>query len=139
MINTSYTNKISYIFLFILIFIASCGDDVIEVPEPDRTPPVATIISPIHGDTIFNNMIFKVHATDNDKVESIVFIVNEDTLGSTKNKTDDIFQKFWKADSVDLNGDRLFQDDEFHSLSFVAVDPAGNQFRPYPIRVKLDM
>lgn len=139
MLNNSYTNKISYIFLFILIFIASCGDDVIEVPEPDRTPPVATIISPIHGDTIFSNMIFKVHATDNDKVESIVFIINEDTIGSTKNKTDDIFQKFWKADSVDLNGDRLFQDDEFHSLSFVAVDPAGNQFRPYPIRVKLDI
>ena len=139
MLNNNYNSKISYLLIFVFIFIVSCGDDVIEIPEPDRTPPVATIISPVNGDTIFSNMLFKVHATDNDKVKSIIFIVNEDTLGSTNNKTDDIFQKFWRADSVDSNGDRLFTDDVFHSLSFVAVDPAGNQFRPYPIRVKLDI
>ena len=131
--------KTSILIVISLILASSCGDDVIEIPEPDRTPPVATIISPVHGDTIFSNMLFKVHATDNDKVKSIVFIVNEDTIGSTNNKTDDIFVKFWNADSVDLNGNRLFTDDEFHSLSFVATDPAGNQFRPYPIRVKLDI
>ena len=129
--------KTSILIIISLILASSCGEDVIEIPEPDRTPPVATIISPVHGDTIFSNMLFKVHATDNDKVKSIVFIVNEDTIGSTNNKTDDIFVKFWKADSVDLNGNRLFTDDEFHSLSFVATDPAGNQFRSISAKSKI--
>ena len=139
MVKTIYKRKLSYSFVIFTSLIISCGEDVIEVPEPDRTPPVATIISPVHGDTIFENTLFKVHATDNDKVESIVFIVNEDTLGTVKNKTDDVFEKLWKADSADSDGNRIFPDDLFHSLSFVAVDPAGNQFRPYPIRVKIDI
>ena len=128
MLNNCYMEKTSILIIISLILASSCGDDVIEIPEPDRTPPVATIISPVHGDTIFSNMLFKVHATDNDKVKSIVFIVNEDTIGKTNNKTDDIFVKFWNADSVDLNGNRLFTDDEFHSLSFVATDPAEINF-----------
>ena len=139
MVKTIYKRKLSYSFVIFTSLIISCGEDVIEVPEPDRTPPVATIISPVHGDTIFENTLFKVHATDNDKVESIVFIVNEDTLGTVKNKTDDVFEKLLKADSADSDGNRIFPDDLFHSLSFVAVDPAGNQFRPYPIRVKIDI
>ena len=115
----------------IAVFLLSCeSQDPLSLPEADRTPPTALIIYPQDDAVVSGIVTIQVHATDNDKVDSVLFLVDQDTIGSDDKGENDIFEKKWTTSD--------FQEDVFHSLSFIAYDRKGNTFRPYPIRVKTD-
>ena len=115
----------------IAVFLLSCeSQDPLSLPEADRTPPTALIIYPPDDAVVSGIVTIQVHATDNDKVDSVLFLVDQDTIGSDHKGENDIFEKKWTTSD--------FQEDVFHSLSFIAYDRKGNTFRPYPIRVKTD-
>ena len=115
----------------IAVFLLSCeSQDPLSLPEADRTPPTALIIYPPDDAVVSGIVTIQVHATDNDKVDSVLFLVDQDTIGSDDKGENDIFEKKWTTSD--------FQEDVFHSLSFIAYDRKGNTFRPYPIRVKTD-
>ena len=115
----------------ITIFILSCeSQEPISLPEADRSPPTALIIYPQDDATVSGIVTIQVHATDNDKVDSVLFLVNQDTIGSDNKGKNDVFEKKWTTSD--------YQEDIFHSLSFIAFDRKGNTFRPYPIQVKTD-
>ena len=115
----------------IVAFLLSCeSQDPLSLPEADRTPPTALIIYPPDDAVVSGIVTIQVHATDNDKVDSVLFLVDQDTIGSDDKGENDIFEKKWTTSD--------FQEDVFHSLSFIAYDRKGNTFRPYPIRVKTD-
>lgn len=115
----------------IAVFLLSCeSQDPLSLPEADRTPPAALIIYPTDDAVVSGIVTIQVHATDNDKVDSVLFLVDQDTIGSDDKGENDIFEKKWTTSD--------FQEDVFHSLSFIAYDRKGNTFRPYPIRVKTD-
>jgi len=115
----------------IVVFLLSCeSQDPLSLPEADRTPPTALIIYPPDDAVVSGIVTIQVHATDNDKVDSVLFLVDQDTIGSDDKGENDIFEKKWTTSD--------FQEDVFHSLSFIAYDRKGNTFRPYPIRVKTD-
>ena len=115
----------------IAVFLLSCeSQDPLSLPEADRTPPTALIIYPPDDAVVSGIVTIQVHATDNDKVDSVLFLVDQDTIGSDDKGENDIFEQKWTTSD--------FQEDVFHSLSFIAYDRKGNTFRPYPIRVKTD-
>ena len=119
------------IIAFMSVLSFSCeSQEPISLPEADRSPPTALIIYPPESATVSGIVTIQVHATDNDKVDSVMFLVNQDTIGTDSKGENDIFEKKWTTSD--------FREDVFHSLSFIAYDRKGNSFRPYPILVKVD-
>ena len=127
----SFNIILKFIFTAIAVLMLSCeSQEPISLPEADRSPPTALIIYPPEYAVVSGNVTIQVHATDNDKVDSVLFLVNQDTIGSDDKGENDIFETKWTTSD--------YQEDVFHSLSFIAFDRTGNTFRPYPIQVKSD-
>ena len=97
----------------IAVFLLSCeSQEPLSLPEADRTPPTALIIYPPDDAVVSGVVTIQVHATDNDKVDSVLFLVDQDTIGSDDKGENDIFEKKWATSD--------FKEDVFHSLSFIA-------------------
>ena len=127
----SFNIVLKFIFTAIAVIVLSCeSQEPISLPEADRSPPTALIIYPPEYAVVSGNVTIQVHATDNDKVDSVLFLVNQDTIGSDDKGENDIFESKWTTSD--------YQEDVYHSLSFIAFDRIGNTFRPYPIQVKSD-
>tara|TARA_Y100000590_G_scaffold467781_1_gene647946 strand:+ start:2682 stop:4541 length:1860 start_codon:yes stop_codon:yes gene_type:complete len=127
----SFNIVLKFIFTAIAVIVLSCeSQEPISLPEADRSPPTALIIYPPEYAVVSGNVTIQIHATDNDKVDSVLFLVNQDTIGSDDKGENDIFESKWATSD--------YQEDVYHSLSFIAFDRTGNTFRPYPIQVKSD-
>ena len=118
------------ILLGISILAFSCGEDTFSLPQADRTPPQAIIISPVDGEPVFGDIVIQARATDNEKVDSVQFFVNQELIGTTEIQTNDIFDFIWNSSDYD--------EDEYHYISIVAWDIAENNYAPFPIRVLVD-
>ena len=92
-------------------------------PEvPDRTPPMAVIISPFEGSALVRKG-FKIYAaaTDNDKVERVEFWINKTFLGSD----------FEPPYSIKVPAENLFLLGPFLTLRAKAFDRSGNHFESW--------
>jgi len=92
-------------------------------PEiPDRTPPMAVIISPFEGSALVREG-FKIYAaaTDNDKVERVEFWINKTFLGSD----------FEPPYSIKVPAENLFLLGPFLTLRAKAFDRSGNHFESW--------
>tara|TARA_B100001250_G_scaffold299862_1_gene261499 strand:+ start:891 stop:2768 length:1878 start_codon:yes stop_codon:yes gene_type:complete len=119
----------------------SCTDDPITIPEPDTSPPQAIVLFPIDGESVSGEVIVQVRAVDNDKVDSVQFLINQKRVFTDSSQTDDIFKFTWNTEStvmVDGGLVKLYEEDEFHYISAIAYDPIGNSYASVPTRSKVD-
>tara|TARA_S200000501_G_scaffold98676_1_gene92056 strand:+ start:70514 stop:72349 length:1836 start_codon:yes stop_codon:yes gene_type:complete len=116
--------------VLVLIFISCENQEPISLPEADRTPPSVVIIHPLENSTVSGMVNLQIHATDNDKVDSVLIIINNENIGVIKNNKNDLFEYKWNT--------LEYEDDLFYALSFLAFDRKENSYRTYPILVKID-
>ena len=119
----------------------SCTEDPITIPEPDTSPPQAIVLYPIDGESVSGEVIVQVRAVDNDKVDSVQFLINQKRVFTDSSQTDDIFKFTWDTEStimVDGGLVKLYAEDEFHYISAIAYDPIGNSYASVPTRSKID-
>ena len=128
-LKLNYTQKLLSYFL-VLPFFSCENQEPISLPEADRTPPSVVIIHPLENSTVSGIVNLQVHATDNDKIDSILVIVNNENIGVTKEGNNDLFEYKWNTFE--------YEDDLFYTVSFVAFDRKENSYRTYPILVKID-
>ena len=119
----------------------SCTDDPITIPEPDTTPPQAIVLYPIDGESVSGEVIIEVRSVDNDKVDSVQFLINQKRVHTDSTQSDDIFKFTWNTEAltmVDGSQVRLYEEDQFYYISAVAYDPIGNSYASVPTRSKVD-
>ncbi|MEL1223439.1 MAG: Ig-like domain-containing protein [Candidatus Neomarinimicrobiota bacterium] len=130
----------AYILLFcILIF--SCTEDPITIPEPDTTPPQAIVLFPIDGEPVSGEVVIEVRSVDNDKVDSVQFLINQKRVFSNSSQSNDIFKYTWDTEEtviVDGVQEKLYAEDQFHYISAIAYDPIGNSYASVTTRSKVD-
>ncbi len=137
-------NKNIFVFHALLIFCLigfSCTEDPITIPEPDTSPPQAIVLFPIDGETISGEIIVQVRAVDNDRVDSVQFLINQKRVYTDSTQTDDIFKFTWDTEAttmVDGGLVKLYEEDQFHYISAIAFDPIGNSYASVPTRSKID-
>ena len=130
----------AYILLF-CIMIYSCTEDPITIQEPDTTPPQATVLFPIDGEPVSGEVVIEVRSVDNDRVDSVQFIINQKRVFTDSSQSNDIFKYTWDTEEtvmVDGAQEKLFAEDQFHYISAIAYDPIGNSYASVPIRSKVD-
>ena len=73
------THKSLSIFGIIIIslFDLSCGNEKLQIPTADTTPPQAVIIHPVDGESVSGDITVLARATDNEKVDSVQFYINQ--------------------------------------------------------------
>ena len=132
--------NMAYILLFcILIF--SCTEDPITIPEPDTTPPQAIVLFPIDGEPVSGEVVIEVRSVDNDRVDSVQFLINQKRVFTDSSQSNDIFKYTWDTEEtimVDGVQEKLYAEDQFHYISAVAYDPIGNSYASVPTRSKID-
>ena len=130
----------AYIPLFcILIF--SCTEDPITIPEPDTTPPQAIVLFPIDGEPVSGEVVIEVRSVDNDRVDSVQFLINQKRVFTDSSQSNDIFKYTWDTEEtvmVDGVQEKLYAEDQFHYISAIAYDPIGNSYASVPTRSKVD-
>ena len=139
-------NRKENIFVFhtLLIFCLigfSCTEDPITIPEPDTSPPQAIVLFPIDGESISGEVVVQVRAVDNDRVDSVQFLINQKRVFTDSSQTDDIFKFTWDTEAttmVDGGLVKLYEEDQFHYISAIAFDPIGNSYASVPTRSKID-
>ena len=115
----------------------SCTEDPIEIPEPDTSPPQAIVLYPIDGESVQGDIIIQARAVDNDEVDSVQFFIDQQLVSTDSSHADNIFKYTWNTgESVMVNGElvKIYSEDEFHYISVIAFDPAGNSYASVPIR-----
>ena len=127
---TQSKKRIPIVLLGLSFLALSCGVDTITLESADRTPPQAIIIFPVDGESVFGQVEIQARATDNEKVDSVQFYVNQELIGSTETESDDVFEFTWESND--------YEEDEYHYISIVAWDVSGNDYAPFPIRVLAD-
>ena len=137
-------NKNIFVFHALLIFCLigfSCTEDPITIPEPDTSPPQAIVLFPIDGEPISGEIIVQVRAVDNDRVDSVQFLINQKRVYTDSTQTDDIFKFTWDTEAttmVDGGLVKLYEEDQFHYISAIAFDHIGNSYASVPTRSKID-
>ena len=130
----------AYIPLFcILIF--SCTEDPITIPEPDTTPPQAIVLFPIDGEPVSGEVVIEVRSVDNDRVDSVQFLINQKRVFTNSSQSNDIFKYTWDTEEtviVDGVQEKLYAEDQFHYISAIAYDPIGNSYASVTTRSKVD-
>ena len=92
-------------FVMILITGLSCTDDPIEIPEPDTSPPQAIVLFPIDGDPVQGEIIIQARAVDNDRVDSVQFLIDQVRVFTDSSHADNIFKYTWDTgESVMMDG-----------------------------------
>ena len=127
---TQSKKRIPIVLLGLSLLALSCDMDTITLESADRTPPHAIIIFPVDGQSVSGQIAIKARATDNEKVDSVRFYVNQELIGTTETESDDVFEYTWKSND--------YEEDEYHYISIVAWDVSGNDYAPFPIRVLAD-
>ena len=114
--------NMAYIPLFcILIF--SCTEDPITIPEPDTTPPQAIVLFPIDGEPVSGEVVIEVRSVDNDRVDSVQFLINQKRVFTDSSQSNDIFKYTWDTEEtimVDGVQEKLYSEDQFHYISAIA-------------------
>ena len=111
-------------------FISFSCDEAIELPTPDLTPPNAFFINPFDGDTVDGVTKIQVRATDNEGMETVKFIINQETVFTDSFPDGDLYEYEWITTD--------YEEDIFHQISFVARDIYENEYSSYSIRAKTD-
>jgi hypothetical protein len=122
-----------------LIF--SCTEDPITIPEPDTTPPQAIVLFPIDGEPVSGEVVIEVRSVDNDRVDSVQFLINQKRVFTDSSQSNDIFKYTWDTEEtimVDGVQEKLYSEDQFHYISAIAYDPIGNSYASVPTRSKVD-
>ena len=130
----------AYIPLF-CILIYSCTEDPITIPEPDTTPPQAIVLYPIDGEPVSGEVVIEVRSVDNDRVDSVQFLINQKRVFTDSSQSNDIFKYTWDTEEtvmVDGAQEKLYAEDQFHYISAIAYDPIGNSYASVPTRSKVD-
>ena len=130
--------NITFIFCMALF---SCTEDAIEIPEPDTSPPQAMILYPADGDPVSGEIDIQVRAVDNERVDSVHFLINQNVVHKSTIHTNDIFSYTWdteKSIMIDDEMKKIYEEDEFHYLSAIAFDTYGNSYASSPIRSLVD-
>ena len=130
----------AYIPLF-CILIYSCTEDPITIPEPDTTPPQAIVLYPIDGEPVSGEVVIEVRSVDNDRVDSVQFLINQKRVFTDSSQSNDIFKYTWDTEEtvmVDGVQEKLYAEDQFHYISAIAYDPIGNSYASVPTRSKVD-
>ena len=130
----------AYIPLF-CILIYSCTEDPITIPEPDTTPPQAIVLFPIDGEPVSGEVVIEVRSVDNDRVDSVQFLINQKRVFTDSSQSNDIFKYTWDTEEtvmVDGVQEKLYAEDQFHYISAIAYDPIGNSYASVPTRSKVD-
>lgn len=125
----------------ICILIFSCTEDPITIPEPDTTPPQAIVLFPIDGEPVSGEVVIEVRSVDNDKVDSVQFLINQKRVFSNSSQSNDIFKYTWDTEEtviVDGVQEKLYAEDQFHYISAIAYDPIGNSYASVTTRSKVD-
>ena len=133
-----YIHRNVFILPILLIFFflhLSCTEEPYQIPEADRTPPHASIISPIPGQSVTGNVNFSAIVTDNDLVDSVQFYIQPASggivhVGTHVSSEDDVYTYIWETEN--------YIEDETYNLSIIAYDPAENIYVPSPIWVIVD-
>ena len=119
----------------------SCTEDPITIPEPDTTPPQAIVLYPIDGEAVSGEVVIEVRSVDNDKVDSVQFLINQKRVHTDSTQSDDIFRFTWNTEAmtmIDGSQVRLYEEDEYYYISAIAYDPIGNSYASVPTRSKVD-
>ena len=116
--------------LLLSLLSMSCEDLPKELPIADTTPPQAVIIYPVDGVSVNGDITVIARATDNDKVDSVQFYINQKWVGTDTTGEEDMYEYEWKT--------RDYEEDEFHFISIVAYDAVNNDYASFPIRIKAD-
>ena len=127
--------------LFPIFMSTSCTDDPIEIPEPDTTAPQSMVLFPVDGESVSGEVIIQVRAVDNDKVDSVQFLINQVLVFTDSTDNDNIFTFKWNTnENVTADGitSKLYSEDDYHYISAIAYDPVGNSYASVPIRSLVD-
>jgi len=127
---TQSKKRIPIVLLGFSLLALSCSEGPYTLDRADRTPPQAIIIFPVDGESVSGQVEIQARATDNEKVDSVQFYVNQELIGSTETESDDVFEFTWESND--------YEEDEYHYISIVAWDVSGNDYAPFPIRVLAD-
>ena len=122
--------RVPIVLLGFSLLALSCSEGPYTLDRADRTPPQAIIIFPVDGESVSGQVEIQARATDNEKVDSVQFYVNQELIGSTETESDDVFEFTWESND--------YEEDEYHYISIVAWDVSGNDYAPFPIRVLAD-
>mgnify|MGYP001166806619 FL=1 len=133
-----YIHRNVFILPILLIFFflhLSCTEEPYEIPEADRTPPHAIILSPIPGQSVSGNVDFTARVTDNDLVDSVQFYIQSVSgeqvhVGTDITSENELFTYIWETEN--------YIEDETYTLSVIAYDPTENSYAPSPIWVIVD-
>ena len=109
----------------------SCTEDPITIPEPDTTPPQAIVLFPVDGEPVSGEVIIEVRSVDNDRVDSVQFLINQTRVFTDSSQTNDIFKYTWDTEAtvmIDGAQVKLYEEDQFHYISAIAYDPIGNSY-----------
>ena len=123
------------------MLIFSCTEDPITISEPDTTPPQAIVLFPIDGEPVSGEVVIEVRSVDNDRVDSVQFLINQKRVFTDSNQSKDIFKYTWDTEEtviVDGVQEKLYAEDQFHYISAIAYDPIGNSYASVPTRSKVD-
>ena len=77
--------------LFPIFMSTSCTDDPIEIPEPDTMAPQSMVLFPVDGESVSGEVIIQVRAVDNDRVDSVQFLINQVLVFTDSTDNDNIF------------------------------------------------
>ena len=110
------------IILFGLLVVIGCED----AEEPDTTPPVVSIQSPLGGDEVSGVVSVQVNATDNDGLDKVELYSTANGLEGTSTLDATIHTFNWNSDAIE-NGQ--------YGLYAVAYDDAGNSSTSQTIQV----
>ncbi len=127
--------------LFPIFMSTSCTDDPIEIPEPDTTAPQSMVLFPVDGESVSGEVIIQVRAVDNDRVDSVQFLINQVLVFTDSTDNDNIFTFKWNTnENVTADGitSKLYSEDDYHYISAIAYDPVGNSYASVPIRSLVD-
>ena len=127
-------NILKKLFFILIVtpmaFISFSCDESIELPSPDLTPPNAFFIKPFDGESVSGISKIQVRSTDNEGMESVVFIINQESVFTDSFPDGDLYEYEWITTD--------YEEDAYHQISFKARDINENEYSSYSIRAKTD-
>ena len=101
--------------------------DNIPLSQDDTSPPFASILTPVSGQTVQDSVFVSGFATDNYSVFEVVFYI-EDQIVATLNDTP--YTYIWDTQSLENNSEYIIQ--------MIASDEAGNESSAQPVLITVD-
>lgn len=105
------TRILTTLLIPIILFITGCE----EATEPDNTPPVVTLTSPVNGTVLSQSITITPVISDESSIKTAYFLVDGDTVITDFNAP---FTFLWNVG--------FWADGNQHSILIIAVDAANN-------------